>query len=397
MRRGLLALLAGSLLLAAGCWDRVELEDRGFVIGVAIDMAEGKSSEETRRRPHYKVTYQIVVPGQSKGGGDGGDQGASGNRQGYLNIAAEGDSMSAVTHQLASQTSRPPYFQHLQIIVVSEAVARNKEFASVLDFFTRNHEMRRSVKVMIAKHRADKVLEVNAQNESMPVMYIDSVARNTRKIAKMHPESRIGDLQERLLKHESFTIQTVTSSPRSVNIEGSAIFHTEHNTLVGFLDGEETAGLNFLTDEIRGGIVKVTVDDEPVVYIIEDAKRIIQANVQNQDKIAFTVAIESEGSIDETFGNPELNNPSVIAELERKVEEEIVRLANQTIRKVHRKYKKDVIALGEHIKREHYRVWNKIEKDWDIGRNFFSKSSIEVKAKVKIRSTGVVNKTKRNE
>lgn len=36
------AVLAGMVLLLSGCWDRLEIEDRAVILGIAIDLAEVK-------------------------------------------------------------------------------------------------------------------------------------------------------------------------------------------------------------------------------------------------------------------------------------------------------------------------------------------------------------------
>ncbi len=41
----------------AGCWDRVEIEDRGFVVGAALDLPD-EGTEENK----IKLTNQFVVP-----------------------------------------------------------------------------------------------------------------------------------------------------------------------------------------------------------------------------------------------------------------------------------------------------------------------------------------------
>ena len=52
----------------AGCWDRIEIEERGFVVGTALDAAEDGQ---------IKLTFQIVVPTQMKGSSGQKNEGGS--------------------------------------------------------------------------------------------------------------------------------------------------------------------------------------------------------------------------------------------------------------------------------------------------------------------------------
>lgn len=58
--------------LVTGCWDQVQIEERGFVVGVAIDAprsneAEKRAAKESPGKPRVKqrflVTHQLVIPG----------------------------------------------------------------------------------------------------------------------------------------------------------------------------------------------------------------------------------------------------------------------------------------------------------------------------------------------
>lgn len=74
-KRGIsiVCLLCLLMVCVAGCWDSVEIEDRAFVLGVALD--KGSKPGE------LKMTYQIAVPRAM--GGQGGASGG-GSRTGLF-------------------------------------------------------------------------------------------------------------------------------------------------------------------------------------------------------------------------------------------------------------------------------------------------------------------------
>lgn len=393
---GILAMvIALYSLCLTGCWDRIEIEERGFVVGVAIDMAKGSNAEETedkeaedraKGKHRYVVSYQFVIPKglQQDGGG-----------KSFYNVSAEGDSLMDITRGLATRSSRTPYFEHIKIIIVSEEVAKNVGIADVLDFFLRDHEMRRGTKVMIAKGDARKVLEVKPPIENIPVMYIRSVTENNYRTARMHPPARIGDIHEKLLLSYSYAIPRIIGEKEEVKIAGTAVIQGIDNKMVGWLGEEETQGLNFLTGEAEGGVQKVKVKDNLIVYEYRGKKRTIEADVKDKEHIHLKVKISSEGFIPETLVPVDWLEESTVSEIEKKVEEDTVRIAQATLDKLHKEFKVDVIGAGEYLSKTHPELWNEIKDDWDRGKNYFSKSKIEVESKVVIRNSGVINKSER--
>lgn len=58
------------------------------------------------------------------------------------------------------------------------------------------------------------------------------------------------------------------------------------------------------------------------------------------------------------------------------------------IEKLQKEYKVDVIRLGEHLKQDHYQVWESVKDDWDKGENYFSNSVIDLKVNFTLREIG---------
>jgi spore germination protein len=384
------------LLFATGCWDRVEVEERGFVVGLAIDLAEQDSEDGGKGKQRFVVTFQIVNPSGMSGGSSGGkgSGGAGGSEQkAYFNISSEGDSMKQITRELFARTSRTPYFEHLKIIVVSEEIARSElGFGQVLDMFIRDHEMRRGIKVMITKGQARDILDVHPPNERMPSMYINFASGNFDKNTSMLPILTIGDLHERFLKIESFSVPSVNYGKEDVKLTGAAVIGGD-NRLIGFLGEEETSGLNFMKGSVKEGILKIMFDGELMIFDITEAKHKVKAEVGDKQAIHFEISIEVEGEIGEAFGQLDFKNPEILSKLEKHVSEEIVRLCEAAIDKVQKQYKVDTFELGAYLKQNHNKVWKQIKDDWDSGVNYFAKSEIRVKADTHIRRTGTVIKS----
>ncbi|TYP72428.1 Ger(x)C family spore germination protein [Paenibacillus methanolicus] len=391
-RATVLLFLLHAVLLSA-CWDRVEIDQRGFVAGVAIDKEPQReeTSQKQGKAPEIVGTYQMLVPsGLRSGGKEGGSPGAA-----FFNMSVTERSIMALSARMAAKTSRTPYFEHLQVILLSnEAVKDGRlDFADILDFFLRNNEMRRDINVLIADGDAKRLLSVKSMNESYPAAYIDSAINNYKKTCYMRPESRIGYVHEQILKNVSFTIQKISAYEDGISLTGAALFDSHHR-FVAFLSGSETGGLNFLKGDVKGGVVETSMDDDIIDFDIERATRNIKARREG-DNFKFTVEIEAEGTIGKSIRKLDVAKLSSIRKMEDLFAKEIVQLSEKTIRTLQKKYKKDAIGLGMHLYQNKLMSWEELSENWEDGRQLFADATIEVKAEVNIRRLGNINQSER--
>jgi spore germination protein KC len=189
--------------LLAGCWDRIEIEERAVILGIAVDLS--KEGDEEDEVPHYKdrafvppsgkmikVTVQVAVPGRIPLGPGEGGQGGGGGTQGQTVWALEvtGHTMEDALANLQQQISAPLFFGHLRIIVVSEAYARNG-LGTVTDFLRRNSEIRRTSYLVVSKGNAAELMRAAPQLERVPTLYLQSTLEHAVKMGKF-PRNEIG-------------------------------------------------------------------------------------------------------------------------------------------------------------------------------------------------------------
>lgn len=383
-------ILLAVMLPLTGCWDRIELEQRGFVIGVAIDVGVIPENKQSKAQQSFKVTFQEVIPAGLKQEGNSGSSLAGDS---YFNVTIEGRTMLSIIAKMSSVTSRTPFLEHLKLIVISEKVAQSEYgFADVLDYFLRNNDARRNVAVMVAKGDARSVLDTMPQGEKTPVMFIQSISKN-QDTYRMAPETRIGDIHEYLLKRESFVIQKVTPKDSHISLIGGGVMDGVNNNLIGFMNEGEMEGYNLLSSGIKGGVLEVDVGNNLIAYKVEQVNRRIISDLSDPLQPKFTFKLGVEGSILEAYQRRDYLEQPVFEELETKVIDLIRKLTAETIAKTQKHMKRDVLGLGNHLKERHPGIWKQLEREWDTGRNYYASSEITVEAHVKIRRIGSVNQT----
>ncbi|MFC7063350.1 Ger(x)C family spore germination protein [Halobacillus seohaensis] len=378
-----------SLVCLTGCWDQVQIEQRGFVIGGAIDMSENK--DNTSNNQALAITYQFAAPG----GMGGATQGQTSEQPPFFNLTANGNNAFDITRDMATKTSRSPFFKHLQILVLSKEVAETPNaLANSIDFYLRDQEMRRSIKVMITPEKAKDIFDFKPANETLPIMAIDSITENIVKSASILPPLQIGEIHEYLLMHRSFVIPLISmSEEKKPQVKNAAVFHEPTNKMVGILNEEEATGVNYIKGDIETASIPVKVEGQSIAYEAKNMKANIAVEAQNKDNIEFTISIETEGSIVESFLNADFTDPAKKSKIEEETGKEIKRIVNSSIEKLQKDLEVDAVGLGSYIERNHYKLWQSIKDDWDSGENYFSKSTITVETEVLVRSSGAINET----
>src|SRR5699024_928092 len=150
-----------------------------------------------------------------------------------------------------------PYHEHLRLIVISADVAQDPElFASIMDVFVRNQQIRRGVKVLIAEKKAKNILEINPKPETLPAMHIDMITDNAYKSMDRITPLTLRGLDADLFNEYSYVRPTISTQEDKIDYNGVAIFKGVKDQTVGSLNGAETIGMTLIKGDMQGGYIK---------------------------------------------------------------------------------------------------------------------------------------------
>lgn len=372
----MLMVLVGSI---SGCSELEEIEERGFVVGAAYDIAKKKKSN-----PIMKGTYQMVLPSKlAQQGGQGG-----GDSENYINVSAKADSVFEQIRIIAKKISRTLFFPHIQVIIFSEELLANPYvLQNTLDVYIRDYEMRRNIRLFVSKKNAESILKQSAKPENLPAQYIDMLAEHPPKNAQMIEAARIGEVQEKMIASRSFVLPILELTKQGVQMNGAALFRGKDNKCVGSLNGEETLGMNYIVGKKIGGFFTIRKKNQLITYEIHKLRRKIKVSTTNVTKPKFNIHLFLEGTIAELHFS---DHKKVLNEkrLEKDISKEMETRIRKSVQLVQKKYKVDVLELGEVYKRHNYKEWKKISKNWDQGENYFSDAEVTVHVHPTIEHTG---------
>lgn len=382
------AVLIGLLLLflLTGCWDNIAIEERGFVVGSALD----KANDEADGRDELILTNQFVIPPGI------GTNAISGNASSnaFTNLSATGDSIFAIDTDMASLTSKMPFFEHLQLLVVSEELISTPNlFSNIMDVFIRDKQMRRGVNVIVTD-KAKDILDIQPESGELPAIYIDDLLEESLKKTSLFKPVLVGDIHEHLLTNSSFTIPKIKPLEHEVEYEGAVVYHGVEHKVIGSLNKVEMTALNLVTTkDMHGGTLEFQFEEDLITFRIFNTKSKININDEDPEHIKIHVNIGVEGGIAEVFGNEGLHAEKSIRGIEKAAAKKIEELINNTVEKSQKELNADIFDFDDKIKKRHYQTWQKIKDNWEQGDNYFAKSDIQVTAKVRVRTAGATDKT----
>lgn len=362
-----------SFLVLPGCWDKREIEQIGMVAGIALDQGDDTSNHRIEMTQQFVNTTIGSKEGVVKG---------------YFNLTDEGSNIFEVIRRTSTRTDRSPYYTHLKVIVLSDKITSSAHLLDLMNFFQRDHEMRRTVRVYFSKGPAITVLEKKTENNEVPSFNIFYKSRNHYKTLEMPRQVTLGEMSVNLSSQQSFLVQVIGLLNGS-EMQGAAIVSGKKKRLVGWLTKEEVSGVNWVLgtkNGSSGGVMTVTdkKTKKDLIYEVNHITTKIKPQV-NGEQITFHVAIDSEGRLGEDWTVNDALDEKFIKKTDELVADEIKHIAEQGIAKIKDTYKVDVAGFGEALRIKNYKEWKKVKDDWDEA---FSRSNVEIEAKVHIREFG---------
>lgn len=366
--------------LLTGCWNRKELGELGVVGAAAID-AENNN---------IKLTIELIQPKNML------DSSGSKERASYFQ--SEGETIFDAVRNATLKTDKKLYWPHASAYFFNEEVAKTG-MATYLDFFNRDHESKRYVNIAIAKGApAYDLIGIAGTKSDIPSMYVESLFKNSKSngkavsiklmdFLKTYYEEGIqpvvGVLQVVHRNESNIKAPLGENGEYMLSNEGCAVFNQDK--MVGFLNGVETRGYNFVLGKIESAIIISPSPDgigKNSVEVIKSSSE-IDTKVRNE-KIYATVSIKINGMLGEESGKEDIANLEAIKKIEESTSNAVKIEVLEAIKKV-QFYKSDVFGFGSNMHRNNPNDWDKFKQNW---QEVFSTLNVDVIVKTNVQRFG---------
>lgn len=388
IRLCLITLLLLACTMTSGCWDRRELQDRGFVMAVAIDLAaEGGKSDlemfttaEGIPKP-LRLSLQVLklVPAE-------GESGPKERGKTYV-ISNTGLSMHEMIRDMLGQSSKGLYFEHIQSILISEEVLKSYNLRQIIDFWRRDAEMRWRTRVFVVPGVAREVLEFVPPTGEAGGMYLARMSfHNVRDPHIGSTKTDLGFTSVTLDNRGDVLLPRLEYKDKKVKIEGLAIFH--HDKFAGYLDEYTIKGLRLGRGNIKSGVFTHVCDQHAghtIVFELFRHNTILTPHVED-GKIYFTLNVAIRGNLSESScqENHDTADKDFLEKTELMLAEEIKKNISHSFNQA-KKEGIDPLNLRKYLKAYEPATWAQIEDRWE---EIYPEIPMNIDVRVSIQNVG---------
>lgn len=359
------------ILTLSGCQNQRELNSIGIVLGVALDTSDNPGEIE--------MTAQLVNAADIKTSGS----------SPYINITASGTDVMSIFRGFTHEISRKLYIPHNQVLIFGEEKARSGVRDS-LDFFLRDHESRLTIQVLVAKGNAGEVLEYEPHYSDLPATDIQQILK-ARSATSQTPEMQLIDFMQCLTRPQCASlvplIETrITDDEKDVYIAGSAVF--KDDKMVGEMDMTETRGVLWVTDKVKSGVLRISMEDQDINLEIIQASGSFEPVFEEDGNIRIKIKIDNRSSIASFTGARDVSTKENVERLKNLAKEQIALEIQQAFKKS-KELKSDVFGFGNSIRRHDPKRWKTLEDNWEA---VYDKIEMDIQTEIKITGLGSLTK-----
>lgn len=387
----ILLILVLIMVVNTGCWSRRELNDLSIVTGMGLDKVNGE----------YLLSAQVIRPAAIAGEKGGGEAQID-------KYKITGKTIFECLRKMSTQIARRLYLSHIRVLAFGEEFAK-EGIAPVLDFFSRDHELRSDFNIVIVhKKQASEILDILTPLEKIPADKINKSIEVSEKIWGHTVLTNIDDLiaileskgQEPVISGIELkgstdkgkrTTQLQSGEPEALlHITNLAVL--KDDKLIGWLTPKESFGVNFVLDKLKATVISIPCKKENgkqnfiTIELMRSKTKTKMETIDNKPKIL--IQTESEANVADVPCDIDLTNNKSIQELEKRTEKEIKKTIETSIKNVQKKYKVDIFGFGEIIHRKDPKLWRKMKNNWD---DKFASLPVDISVNVKILRTGTTN------
>lgn len=364
-------------ILTTGCWDRREIDERNFVLAIGIDMADAglksgikpEQAREVRRietfsQPHGSKRYRLSLQILNMSPGSGEQE----KSKAYV-ISNTGESFFEMIRDMLGQSSKALWFEHLQVIIISEAVLKQAGLGEILDFFKRDSEMGSRIKIYVTSGEARSLLEYIPPSKEAGGVYLADIIRNqSRNSHVAGAKTDLGYTIEYLDNKANINVPRIELADKVVKLGGAAAFEKDH--FIGYVDEYAIAGWKFIAGTEKSAIITIPCPDHPdhqAVFELFRHDTRLRPHVDG-DAIYYTLDITMYGSLAELQGDIKQDNTmdaQYIHKLENAFADEVKRNVIYAMDISQKKLKTDVRNLfAAKLKAHEPDAWEKVKDQW---------------------------------
>jgi spore germination protein KC len=386
-----------SLLLISltGCWSSHEAEENAIIDIMGIDINE---------QGEYEITASIVKSYQIYSLTSKNDTEQKGENS--FIISATGKSIVQAISRLASTLPKRLYFGHMNVLVLGNTFASEKNLSQGLNYFKRENDFRPNMQLYVTKGKARDIVRTNPElkptlgleirgmfttNRYATSAMVKDLSKFSEALSSGSMEPYTGvltstsankDVAQKVvvgpIEHESSkSVIPQENREASLSLNETAVF--KNGKLIGYLNKEETKGLLWLKGDLIKDVIIAPCGNWSskgnTSLIIRKLNTSISPE-KRDSKIVLHVNIHANGEISEmTCQAPSISSTD-LAKLNQQVESIIKVEIKDFLMRTKTDWNTDIVGFGERINRKYPEDWRVMASTWK--KNGFKDTDIDI-------------------
>lgn len=372
-------------IILSGCYNYRELNDLAITTAISIDY--------DKEEENFKIIAQVINPIKEQ------DATSSGEPS-FINYDSTAKTIQEAFRLVILDSPKQLYGSQVQILILGENIL-DEHLPDVIDFFTREPELRSEFKVIIARGEesldsisiqtlldnlsSSNILDsLETQSEKLGLASISTLNEVTNMYLNPYLEIVLPSMtvEGSIDKGESKENLTTTSNNTTTKISTNAVF--KDNKFLGYLTEEQSKMLNIIRGDVTDTIISMDIDDGYIVFEPNKLKTSPKVTIK-ENKVEIT--IEGLAKIKEVTGKVDLTSPKEIKSLQNSLNKYLEELVSKTFEEIRDKYNTDAFKFRD----LHYKEDPKYFKENDNDNWYeetFQQLQLEVKSKIKLYEKG---------
>ncbi len=370
----ILIILINSIFVT-GCWNYKEVDQFAIVAGVAVD--KGENSQ-------FELTVELI---EISGGKD--------TKTTSKTVTVEGETIFDAARNMISISGKRLYWSHAKVIILSKEIA-NRGAKNVIEWYTRDSETRESVYILVSEgETAKEIFDGQGVTDNIKSFVLSDIIKNQVSLSKAPPT----DILEYYIESQSEGVSIILPavSLKQMNdkmvpqVIGTAII--KNDKLVGFLNGEETKDLNFIRNEVKGGVLveDVQLNNKSTFITLEifESKTKVSFDAEDgYEDIKINIEIDTAVALGEAESQINISDEEEVNTLQQIAENTMKERIEALIRKTQSKYDADIFKFGVKLWENNAQVWKSVESNWE---DVFQNIKVNVKTNVHIKNSALLS------
>ncbi len=320
MKKILILLIIPFIL--SGCYDYNELNDLAIISGVGIDYEDD----------NYILTFEVLNTKK---------EGEKSDSSGSYTAKSKGKTISEAFANSGNNLDKVPYFEHIDIIVISEDIAYNHLY-ELAEYLIRSTEVRSEFYMTIGIGASSKEIISNTSKEKpSSAQVIVGLLENSKDTSSAsYYDLFTRSMSKMITNGKDAMLPIVTLNDKDIELKGMGVF--KDFKLVDILDNNEASIMNLLNNfDYNSIVLKHNCDKGSTVISLYEGK--VGINPSNS-KVLIEAKISAK--VNEDTCGLDFRDEKTYIKLEKEFTKELEKEIEKVINKL-KKAKSNALSIGK--------------------------------------------------